>query len=376
MVFNSAADAKVRRRQHILVGALIRKVARIRQEASGEKKPDEEGKGTPGFDEMAAKFTDALEDLIKQRPDMLQIRDDKLRKKMKKRVRPKEEKARMEQEWRLAKDRAKKGLQEMRSHPDVDPPLQQKRKCAEQVDNCMGDEKKEKKIKKKFEKGGWPKRWEAAEDIEKMIKGWTDKFEDLALLPGEEMAEEEMRNLNELQKMTEENKLGLNDFLGEDAHAGGPSDKRGKGGGKKRGHLKKNDVFGDDGGGGAASPAHGGGGQQTEEERQQILQMEQEQKEVTEAQEQVLAGIINSLGQLREKAYIIKDQIQESNIALDKAGKKIDDCHEGIKGLNERTGKILEQQSCNSWYTYAACFLLLLAIMGVVVIQMDLVPQT
>merc|ERR1711924_158939 len=117
-------------------------------------------------------------------------------------------------------------------------------------------------------------------------------------------------------------------------------------------------------------------GTQDEGERQQILQMEQEEKEMQAKVDQALDGILHQVGNLREKAYTIQGQLKESEKQLDEADKKLDVCHDGVKGLRDKTGKMIEEQKCNSWYTYLACFLLILALFGVVVMQMGLVPKT
>ena len=110
-----------------------------------------------------------------------------------------------------------------------------------------------------------------------------------------------------------------------------------------------------------------------EEEDPDFDAKQQEIAQNRKEQEIILGRILNGLGTLKEQALNIGDQIDQSNEVLETMDKRADVATDGLQKLNKATLRALQEASNQSCFTNIACFLLLIALVGVAVYYLDLV---
>eukprot|EP00755_Sulcionema_specki_P017097 Sspe_Gene.63612::Locus_36668_Transcript_1_1_Confidence_1.000_Length_1181::g.63612::m.63612 len=104
-----------------------------------------------------------------------------------------------------------------------------------------------------------------------------------------------------------------------------------------------------------------------EQFQMQMRQIEQGRKE----EDELLTKLSYALTQLKERSRTIGDQIDKSLHNLDDLDKRTDATRKDLRSLTRSVNKALNDVNNTSYFTNIGCFLLLLALVGVVVYYVD-----
>lgn len=335
-MFNTVGRQRLLRRQRITINALERKVQRIYEEAGG--KPPEEGKEEKPVD-MENYITFLLADAsgkIKDLGKKKQANEEEAKKK--KRIRGGERTAQedvsVKQEYRKETVEVQRLLDKLDEL--VEPKLKEERDLLARAE--ASDERAEKK-------GFWSKMSDK-DKAKKKLQEKSEQFADyrsykdtIIALRGEfdkvRLTDDQLGDKQELEAMIAEAR-------------------------EKEVTWEQFQAVAQE--------------EQSPEDVADIQDMDRRQQEYEEQRDEKLEAMRTHLRQVREGARRMGDELDQQERVIETVEAKTEKHTADLKEVNRRLGGIVDQQGCNASYTYMACFLLILALFGVVVYHFDLVP--